>query len=52
MATPNPFHESDVAAQARRRRSLALALGLIAFVAIVFVVTLVKLGSHVADPHF
>ena len=51
MSTPNPFGESELAAKARRRRSLALALGLIAFVLIVFAVTLVKLGSHVADPH-
>ncbi len=51
VITGNAFNESDEAAQARRRRSLALALGLIAFVVIVFVVTLVRLGSHVADKH-
>lgn len=48
---PNPFGESDAAYKARRRRSLALALGLIAFVILIFIVTLVRLGSHVADPH-
>lgn len=51
-ATPNPFGESNTAAKARRRRSLVLALGLTAFVILIFVVTLVKLkgdvllGSH------
>lgn len=49
---PNPFDESDAAAQARRRRSLFLALGLITFVIIVFIVTLVKLkGNVLAGPH-
>jgi hypothetical protein len=53
MAPPrqNPFNESDEAAKARRRRSIALAIGLVAFVLIVFIVTLAKLGGHVADPH-
>lgn len=50
--TPNPFGESDAAAKARRRRSVFLALGLVAFVILIFVVTLVRLkgnalvGSH------
>jgi hypothetical protein len=44
---PNPFGESDAAAKARRRRSLFLALGLIAFVILIFVVTLVKLKGNV-----
>jgi len=49
---PNPYGESDVAAKARRRRSLALALGLIAFVLLVFIVTIVKLkGNVVAGSH-
>jgi hypothetical protein len=47
----NPFGESDEAAMARRRRSIALAVGLVVFVVIVFIVTLAKLGGHVADPH-
>jgi t-SNARE complex subunit (syntaxin) len=46
---PNPFNESDDAARARRRRSLVLAIGLVIFVVIVFIVTLAKLGGHVAD---
>lgn len=51
MSLHNPFSESDVAAKARRRRSLALAVGLIVFVLLVFVVTLARLGGHVADRH-
>ena len=49
---PNPFGESDVAALARRRRSIALGLGLVAFVIIIFIVTLVKLkGNVLAGSH-
>jgi hypothetical protein len=44
---PNPFGESDAAVNARRRRSLFLALGLVAFVILIFVVTLVKLKGNV-----
>jgi hypothetical protein len=43
----NPFGESDAAVKARRRRSLFLALGLVAFVILIFVVTLVKLKGNV-----
>jgi len=39
--------ESPEAAKARRRRSLAIALALGAFVILVFAVTLVRMGSHV-----
>ena len=49
---PNPFGESDVAAKARRRRSIVLGLGLVAFVILVFIVTLVKLkGNVLAGDH-
>jgi len=48
---PNPFGESDEAAKARRMRSLALGLGLAAFVVIIFFVTLARLKGHVFDPH-
>ena len=44
---PNPCGESDEATKARRRRSLALALGLVAFVVLIFVVTLVKMKGDV-----
>jgi hypothetical protein len=33
--------------RARRSRSIAIALALVAFVVVIFVVTLVKLGSNV-----
>jgi hypothetical protein len=42
----NPFGEDQVTARARRSRSLAIALGLIAFVVLVFVVTLLKLSRN------
>ena len=42
----------DEAARARKGRNIALGLGLAAFVVLVFVVTLVKLGGNLAQPHF
>ena len=45
----NPFNETDEAARARRKRSIAIALGLVAFLVIVFAVTIAKLGGHVFD---
>jgi len=45
----DPRREGDDFARARRGRNIALALGLIAFVIIVFVVTLVKMGGNVVD---
>ena len=44
----DPARESDDAARARRGRNVALALGLVVFVVLVFVVTIVRLGGHVA----
>jgi hypothetical protein len=41
----------DPAAKARSGRNIALGLGLAAFVILVFVVTVVKLGGNVG-PHF
>ena len=46
------FQETPEAAKARKRRSVAIALGLVAFIVIVFVVTLVKLGANVVAPRF
>jgi hypothetical protein len=43
----NPFGESEAAAKARRRRNVVLAVGLIAFVILIFVITLVKLKGNV-----
>jgi hypothetical protein len=38
--------------KARKLRSIAIALGLIAFVAIIFTVTLVRLQGNVPEPRF
>jgi hypothetical protein len=38
--------------KARRRRSIAIALALGAFVVIVFIVTIARMGGHVADIGF
>ena len=43
----DPFGEGPVAARARRMRSLGIALALVAFVLVVFVVSMIKLaGGH------
>ena len=43
-----PGNESDADMKARRGRNIAIALGLVAFVILIFVVTLVRLGGNVA----
>jgi hypothetical protein len=48
----DPARESPEAARARRGRNVALAIGLVLFVVIVFVVTIVKLGANVLDSRF
>lgn len=52
--TPQTRTPIDPAAadRARRGRNIALALGLVAFVVIVFVVTLVRMGGYVAERPF
>ena len=45
----DPFGEGQEAAGARRARSLAIAAGLVAFIVLVFVVTIAKLSGNV--PH-
>ena len=45
----DPFNEGPAAAGARRKRSLAIALALVAFVVIVFGVTLVQLSRRPDD---
>jgi hypothetical protein len=47
-----PRKDIDPAVKARNLRNIALGLGLAAFVVLVFVVTLVKLGGNLAQPHF
>ena len=42
----DPFHEGQAAAKARRMRSWMISLGLIAFVIIVFAVTIAKVGAN------
>ena len=41
----DPFREGPAASRARRMRSLGIALALAAFVAIVFVVSIIKLAG-------
>ena len=48
----NGFDESPEAAKARRRRNIAMALGLVGFVVLIFVVTIVRLGGNVAHRPF
>jgi hypothetical protein len=45
-------HEGPAWVKARRRRSLAIALALGAFVILVFVVTILRMKGHVADIGF
>ena len=47
----DPFHEGQAAAKARRMRSLAIALALIAFVVLVFTSTVIRLASNVKQAH-
>ena len=51
MSRPKLQKNIDPAAKARGGRNIALGLGLAAFVILVFVVTVVKLGGNVG-PHF
>ena len=46
----DPGRESQPEMKARRGRNIALALGLVIFVVLVFVVTIVRLGGNVAQP--
>ena len=41
----DPFGEGPEAARARRNRSLAIASGLVAFIALVFVISLIKMSN-------
>ena len=49
MSDPTPPSRTDAEWKARRGRNIALALGLVLFVILIFVVTLVKLGANVLD---
>lgn len=48
----DPARESEVNAKARRGRNIALALGLVLFVILIFVVTIIRLGGNVANRPF
>lgn len=48
----DPKQETEAFAKARRGRNIALAIGLVAFVVIVFVVTIIRLGANVAARPF
>lgn len=43
-----PKHDPTIEARARRGRNIALALGLVLFVILVFVVTVVRMGGNIA----
>ncbi len=49
MTEPQKTPDRAAADKARRGRNIALALGLTAFVILVFVVTLVRLGGNIVD---
>ena len=44
-SSKDPFGEGPAAARARRLRSLGIALALVAFVGLVFVVSVIKMAS-------
>ena len=45
----DPKQETEAFIRARRGRNIALAVGLVLFVILVFVVTIVRLGASVVD---
>lgn len=53
MSEPSRPSDAQLAEmKARRGRNIALALGLVLFVVLVFVVTIVRLGANVAERPF
>ena len=48
----DPGNESDAARKARNGRNIALALGLVVFVILIFVVTVFKIQGNVANRPF
>ena len=46
----DPFGEGAAAARARRWRSLVIAVGLVALIGLIFVISVVRLSSHVPLP--
>ena len=48
----DPKHEDAAAKRARNGRNVAMLVGLLAFVIIVFIVTITRLGGNVATHGF
>jgi len=48
VEAPRPYVPTPEEARARNKRSIAIALGLVAFIILVFVITVVRLGGNVA----
>ena len=48
----DPARENEAEMKARRGRNIALALGLVRFVALIFVVTIIRRGGNVVDRPF
>jgi hypothetical protein len=47
----DPYKEGDAAARARRIRNLAIGGALVAFVLLIFVITIIRLSGHALTPH-
>ncbi len=47
--SPKPPVDPAAAEKARRGRNIAIALGLVAFIVIVYAVTLIRMGGYVAQ---
>jgi t-SNARE complex subunit (syntaxin) len=47
----DPMHENEAARKARQGRNIALFVGLVAFVILIFIVTITRLGGNVAAQH-
>lgn len=47
--TKHPLTEDEAAARARKGRNIAIALGLVAFVIIVYAVTVIRMGANVLE---
>ena len=48
----DPMREDEAARKARQGRNIAMFVGLLAFVVLVFVVTITRLGGNVASHGF
>ncbi len=52
MTLPDPLAADPQARRARSRRNLAIAVGLLLFMVLVFVVTVARIGGNVVDRTF